>query len=139
MHVWRRAMRLEKFIAPGSIVKGSWPGGISVCSPSPWPINTVHGVAQRCQCVMDIWPQDAVVWTGRWSSYSRTATGLMKVSELLVASSPHRSKEEPPGVRDEQSRTLCRHTCPSMQLNSYTFGHPGLPQGNFIHFIQSIK
>lgn len=36
-------MRLEKFIAPGSIVKGSWPGGIAVLPPSPQPY-------QHCTC-----------------------------------------------------------------------------------------
>lgn len=30
-------MSLVKFIAPGSAVKGSCPGGISVSPPSPWP------------------------------------------------------------------------------------------------------
>lgn len=61
-------MRLEKFIAPGSIVKGSWPGGISVLPPPLSPINTVHAGAHRRQCVMDTWPQDVVVWKGRLSS-----------------------------------------------------------------------
>lgn len=37
-------MHLEKFIAPGSIVKGSWPGGISVLFPSPQPY-------QHCTCM----------------------------------------------------------------------------------------
>lgn len=32
-----RGMHLETFIAPGSIVKGSWPGGVSVLFPSSWP------------------------------------------------------------------------------------------------------
>lgn len=38
-----KAMRLEKFIAPGSIVKGSWPGGVSILFPSP-PLY------QHCPC-----------------------------------------------------------------------------------------
>lgn len=36
-------MHLEKFIAPGSIVKDSQPGGVSVLFPSPLPY-------QHCTC-----------------------------------------------------------------------------------------
>lgn len=71
VHVERRAMHLGKFIAPGSRGKGflAW-RHFCLCSTPLGPINTVHGGAQRRQCVMDTWPQDAVVWTGRWSSHS---------------------------------------------------------------------
>lgn len=44
VRVWGRAVHLEKFIAPGSIVKSSWPGGVFLCAPTHLgPINTCTG------------------------------------------------------------------------------------------------
>ena len=69
VHVRRRAMHLEKFIAPGSCGKGFLAWRHFCLRPTPLgPINTVHGGARRRQGMMDTWPQDVVVWTGRRSS-----------------------------------------------------------------------
>lgn len=69
VHVWRGAESLQKFIAPGSIVKGSWPGGMSVllCTPSAMsPLGVEELKAAMC---MGTWPQDVVVWKERPSSH----------------------------------------------------------------------
>lgn len=87
-------MHLEKFIAPGSTVKGTWPRGVSVLSPSPRPYQ--HCTSRGSKASV----RDGHMATGCCGLEEKTEFSLLlshraDESELLAAWGPHRSRKRP--------------------------------------------